>query len=288
MNQPSSVALSDADMLATLSQLPTRLPPATSAWNGHIPFMFLLFKLARPRTYVELGVHYGTSFLAACDAAKRNATNTRCYGIDTWRGDPHAGYYDGDPIHDELCSHVAGSYSSCALIRSTFDEALIRFEDRSIDVLHIDGLHSYEEVSHDFYSWLPKLSDRSIVLVHDIEVRERGFEVWKFWVELRDRYAHLEFRHSHGLGVLLTGTKADDFRDFVEQLTSDTEKLAHFKKACESAAALLPPRLRARYHVDVALTSGSAEGAQHHSPARNAACPCGSGLKYKHCHGRLS
>ena len=72
----------DDDWIAPLFELPLRLHPETPYWNGHIPFLFLLFKLAQPHSYVELGVLRGTSFLVACQAAKRFATGTKCYGID--------------------------------------------------------------------------------------------------------------------------------------------------------------------------------------------------------------
>src|SRR4030095_9798116 len=92
-----------------------------------------------------------------------------------------------------------------SILPSTFDEAIGYFADHTFDLLHFDGFHNYEAVKQDFEKWLPKLTDRSVVLFHDINVREREFGVWKLWEELKPQYPHFEFVHSHGLGVLAIG-----------------------------------------------------------------------------------
>src|ERR1043165_6846732 len=64
-----------------------------SAWLEHAPFAFWLVDALRPRMIVELGVHGGFSYSVFCQAVQRLHLSTRCYAIDTWRGDEHAGYY---------------------------------------------------------------------------------------------------------------------------------------------------------------------------------------------------
>jgi hypothetical protein len=180
-----------------------------SGWNQHIPFAFWIAEVHKPSIFVELGTHRGASYFSFCQAVAALRLPTRCFAVDTWRGDAHAGFYDQTVFAQVDACNEAKYAGFSRLVRSTFDEALPHFLDGSIDLLHIDGLHTYEACRQDFESWLPKLSRRAIVLLHDTNVRERGFGVHRLWVELAARYPHFEFVHGHGLGVLGVGTEFD-------------------------------------------------------------------------------
>jgi hypothetical protein len=178
---------------------------APSAWWGHVPFAHWLIRVARPRMLVELGTHARVSYCAFCEAVLRDKPDTRCYAVDTWKGDANSGYY-GEEVFAELRQFHNSRYSGFSeLLRIDFDGALAYFTDNSIDLLHLNGLHTYETVRHDFESWKPKLSRRAVVLFHDTNVRGTDFGVWRLWEELQGEFPSFEFLHAHGLGVLAVG-----------------------------------------------------------------------------------
>jgi O-antigen biosynthesis protein len=187
---------------------PRRLTPE-SAWKEHIPFAMNLVDVLAPRVIVELGTHRGDSYCAMCQAVASRALPTRCYAIDTWEGDAHAGTF-GSEVLDDLRAHHDSAYGAFSrLVQSTFRAASEQFSAHSVDLLHVDGFHTYEAVKDDWDTWRPKLAPNAVVLFHDTNVRERDFGVWRLWGELRERYAHFEFLHGHGLGVLAVGDEPD-------------------------------------------------------------------------------
>jgi hypothetical protein len=150
-----------------------------------------------------LGTHLGESYFAFCQAIAEGRPQCKAYAVDTWQGDLHTGAY-GDEVFDEVAAYNRYRYSEFSqLLRMFFDEAIGRFEPESIDLLHIDGLHTYEAVRHDFDTWWPKVRPGGIVLLHDTFERHSDFGVWRLLSELSENFPIREFDHSNGLGVVL-------------------------------------------------------------------------------------
>lgn len=171
-------------------------------WNGHRKFGYDLVRNLKPGLIVELGTYWGTSFFTFCQAIKDFELTTRCVAVDTWRGDDHTGGYE-DEVYTTVKS-ISGKYYESVnteLKRMLFQEALNDFPDNSIDLLHIDGFHSYEAAQEDFTTWLPKLATNGVILFHDI-ADSCDYGSVRFWKELTELYPSYTFQHSWGLGVL--------------------------------------------------------------------------------------
>jgi len=207
---------------------PQRLTEVNS-WHEHIPFAFAVMQMLKPKIFVELGTHNGDSYCAFCQAVEALGLDTACYAVDTWEGDEQSGYY-GPEILEKLRAYHNPLYGRFSrLIQSRFDQALDHFSDGSVDLLHIDGLHTHDAAKHDFESWLPKMSTHGVILLHDINVRERGFGVWLLWEELIERYPSFEFKHGHGLGVLAIGTAVpEEVLAFLDMAEHDKTAIPKF------------------------------------------------------------
>lgn len=240
----------------SLSLLPRYLAP--SAWWEHVPVAHWLVNRLQPETVVELGTHFGVSFFAYCEAAEAFSPKTFVYAVDTWDGDEHAGSY-GEEVYQRVLNEQERNHRSRSrLVRSTFDEAADHFPTGGIDLLHIDGLHTYEAVRHDLETWQPLLRPGAAVLFHDINVRERGFGVWKLWKELMGKQGThgLSLRHGHGLGILCFGESSPPWMGELEETMpliaakgSLLAQVAELRPECQMGVATHKPyRLQAEEH----------------------------------------
>ena len=199
------IASSTNTLLAALTYAGTHINKDLQgkAWVGHTPFAYWLVATLKPKTLVELGTHGGGSYFSFCQSVIDNKLDTKTYAIDTWMGEKQAGFYSESLFKKVMDFNIEHFDNFSTLMKMTFDEALNEFDDDSVDLLHIDGFHSYEAVSNDFRTWYPKLSKEAIVLFHDTHEIKPGFGVHQFWDELKKDHRDqcFEFKHSHGLGM---------------------------------------------------------------------------------------
>lgn len=214
-----------------------------SSWHAHIPFAHAVVELLRPSVVVELGVHKGDSYLSFVRALERFGIPGRAFGIDSWEGDPHAGAYDGDAVLAELRARHHRHEHISRLIRRRFDEAVDEFAPGSIDLLHIDGLHTYEAVRADFECWAGRLSNRAVVLFHDTMVTRADFGVHRYWPEISAGRPSYNFSHGHGLGVLCVGPNVPPaFLQLLDVLGADGPEAKLFEALGEGFAARIAAR----------------------------------------------
>jgi hypothetical protein len=177
----------------------------TSAWHEHAPFAFWLVDELRPGSVVELGTHWGFSFFVFAEAVRRLGLETQLYALDTWEGDDHAGFYE-EHVYEDVRAIAERDYAgSTHLLRGYFSDSRPLIADDSVDLLHIDGRHGYQDARDDYEQWASTVRDGGVVLFHDIAEHGDGFGVWQLWEELAPRHPSFSFTHGHGLGVIGVG-----------------------------------------------------------------------------------
>jgi len=194
----------------------THLSDYHEAWTGHAYFAYDLVRNLKPKLIVELGTYKGTSLFSFAQAVKDSALKTEIHAIDAWEGDVHMGFY-GSEIYHSVVDIVHRNYGQqqIRLCKKYFDEAVKDFPNHSIDILHIDGTHTYEAVKNDYENWKNKVKLEGVILFHDILVADFG--VWKLWKEIKEEhpnYQYIDFKHNYGLGVLFKSQEIKEKIDF--------------------------------------------------------------------------
>lgn len=170
-----------------------------SAWKGHRKFAEWLVKRAKSEVVVELGVDYGYSTFVFANALKN--TTGKIYGIDLFLGDEHAGFRQTyTSVMDNIKNH---SLTNIEIIVGDFTEVSKTWK-KPINILHIDGLHTYDGVKNDFDSWSKYVSEDGTIIFHDVAVEH--FEVKQFFRDLKGGHK-LYFTHSAGLGIYTKNTE---------------------------------------------------------------------------------
>ncbi len=77
---------------------------------------------------------------------------------------------------------------------SAINEVEKILKGRNIDVIFIDGDHSYNGVKKDFENFFPYVKEDGIIAFHDIvkHLDEEKCQVSKFWNEIKNKFEHKE------------------------------------------------------------------------------------------------
>jgi predicted O-methyltransferase YrrM len=164
---------------------------------------------AKPRVILEIGTSQGGTLFLFTRVASEDAL---LITIDLPSPPLGAGYL---PWRAKLYRSFAIGGQELRLIRSdshsaqTMSHVLGLLGARKVDVLFIDGDHSYEGVKKDFEMYSPLVAKDGIVAFHDI-VPGRPEDVGgvpRFWNEVKVRFRSQEFVKSFdqggsGIGVL--------------------------------------------------------------------------------------
>ena len=139
---------------------------AASAWIEHLPFGILATALAQPDDPILCrrptgGIRYSTF----CQTVAALSLPTKCYAVDALgKSDDHAGHYGSEVLADLALSHHDPP-ASCILFHADSGNlrsgALPQFSDGSIDLLHIDGRHGYEDAEEGGSEKLSPQNERS-------------------------------------------------------------------------------------------------------------------------------
>ena len=160
----------------------------------------------RPRKVLEIGTFQGGTL---CMFARLSAPRATIISIDL----PGGKFGGGQTQLRSLLYHMFGKvFQRMHLIRgdshSKEVSAKVRNILHSLDILFIDGDHTYEGVQHDFLSYSPLVRSGGIIAFHDIaeHTPETGCEVFRFWNEVKTSYRHEEIIENQnqgwGIGIL--------------------------------------------------------------------------------------
>ena len=159
------------------SDILTKIKP-TCSW---IPTYGLLAELCREvnaKKLIEIGVAYGFH----AEYILTSLSDINYVGVD-----PYAANYDpNDSFCNDVYSHFGGvnpqeamdklynevknelsNYKNATLMRGTFEEMASNFEDNSVDVIFIDGDHTYEGALKDLQIAYSKVNKQKGIICGD-------------------------------------------------------------------------------------------------------------------------
>ena len=145
-------------------------------------------------TIVELGNREGLGILSIYDALSENSELYTLDIVDDVR-------FINEKIKSDSRVHILNDFNSLDV-----DRIEKTFEKKSISMIFLDTIHTYEQVTQEFKLWEPYMKDDCVMLIDDIRDYMPGRTKWRFHTELDYTYNYdvNEWAHNDtGYGVYL-------------------------------------------------------------------------------------
>ena len=142
-------------------------------WMALVELRWLDEQAQKMDSIVEIGCWYGRSTHALLSGCRGPV-----YAIDHWQGSPGLNGEILFACRDVKTMDVfaafmknVGEFKNLQPIKMASLDAVVGFQDQSVDMVFIDGSHLYAAVKADILAWLPKA--RKLISGHDY-----GHKVW--------------------------------------------------------------------------------------------------------------
>lgn len=141
---------------------------------GDVKFVYdIAASLPANGTYLEIGCFMGLSAItAAMSLEEHENSGGRVVTIDNWLGSPE--HQDMGVIQHQKLQGVFRANVDRLNINNRISECTGEstevanfFKDESIDIIFIDGNHSFEATYADLQAWYPKLKKSGVIFGHD-------------------------------------------------------------------------------------------------------------------------
>ncbi len=137
------------------------------AWDAYHLFYYAK-KIPDKSTYLEIGGGLGGSSLCVYLATQLSGSSVNLITIDPFIQS------DGENWSKDDFVENTKSIPSLRLINFPSDAAKEKVPDSSVDLLFIDGNHSYPQVKRDLENYWPKVKTGGILLGHDYQTPHPG------------------------------------------------------------------------------------------------------------------
>jgi len=141
------------------------LPHGVKARRRRQDGRMLLARMMRDmefRVGAEIGTRYGVSARLWCETIPGlKLTCIDPYGVYRARKSQEK----QDDVYEEAKKNLANL--DVTLVRESSLDAFSRFEDESLDFVHVDGDHAFDMVMQDILFYVPKVRKGGMILIHD-------------------------------------------------------------------------------------------------------------------------